>query len=236
MDAQPRYGVKSEYKPIKVLDKPLRTQTGIVSLLTALEANPMDLQRLRETLSEPETPLTNSVLVYRLRYVLTLLRYYRPSFDELSHEERWGLVEKTYTRVNQLLTASRQLMEFLEYGEPDRDLRPALENANRDVQAAVLHAVEDMSASQIAKRLKVASKGKYQTKGGHRTVEKMVERGKKLLKDALGEDGWQKQIEAMKADREWFNSLDETQQGIYLRLDRDRMTEEEAREYVARYG
>jgi hypothetical protein len=39
VEARPPYGVKREYKPIKVLDKPLKTQTAIVSLLTILEAN-----------------------------------------------------------------------------------------------------------------------------------------------------------------------------------------------------
>jgi hypothetical protein len=33
-------------------------------------------------------------------------------------------------------------MEFLEYGVPGQDLRPVVENANRDVQTAVFKDVE----------------------------------------------------------------------------------------------
>lgn len=146
VDARPPYGDKSEYKPIKVLDKFLRTQTAIISLLTALEATPMDQAKLRQALSEAKSPLRDSLPAYEFGYVLSLLRYYRPSFDELPHEEQLGLVEEACKRVNKSLEASRHLVEFLEYGRPNRDLRPAIENANQDVRAAVLRALEGLSS------------------------------------------------------------------------------------------
>jgi hypothetical protein len=40
----------------------------------------------------------------------------------------------------------------------------------------------------------------------------------------------------MKADREWFRSLNARQQRIYSMLDKDHMSEEEARRYVKRFG
>jgi hypothetical protein len=240
VDARPPYSVKREYKPIKVLDRPLWTQTAFVSLLTILEANQKNIRKLQETLSEGGSSIKGASLTDMLRYVLSLLRYYRPNFEELSDEEQLGLVEETCKRINRLLMASRQLMEYLEYGAPGRDLRVAIENANRDVNAAVLKDVEGLSSSNIAKRLGSSTsekaRKKYKEKGGHRTADKMVERGKGLLEDALGEDGWRKQVEAMKADREWFRGLSAEQQRIYSQLDRDRISEEEARRYVARFS
>ncbi len=224
------------YKSIEVLDKPLRTQTAIISLLTALEASPLDaVGNLSEAVSREE--LLNRLP--RLRgfcYILSLLQYYRPTFDELSHEEQLSLIEETSKRVNSFLVASRQLVNFLEYGVPNRDLRPAIEHANRDVEAAVLHDVDGLSASKIAERLGLSTGEKYRIKGGHRTVEKMAERGRKLLEGALGKEGWQKRIEAMKADAKWFRGLSSTQQAIYSQLERENMTEEEARQYIAELG
>jgi len=237
VNARPLYGDRRGYKPIRVLDKPLRTQTAIISLLTTLEASPIDAERLREELSQ-ENPLIHSVQYYSYKYVLSLLRYYRPTFDELPHQDQLDLIVETCNRMNSFFTASRQLVEFLEYGVPSRDLRPAIENANRDVNATVLRDVEGLSLSQIAKRLGLSTDetDEQNDKRDYPQVRQMIKRGKKLLEGALGEDGWRKQIEVMKADRDWFRSLNTAQQRTYTTLDRNRMTEEEARQYVARYG
>ena len=47
---------------------------------------------------------------------------------------RLSLVEGTCARIYEFLEALRKLMEFLEYGTPDGDLRRSMENADRDVK------------------------------------------------------------------------------------------------------
>jgi hypothetical protein len=229
-----RHSKEPGYKTIEVLDRPLKTQTAIISLLTVLEAGPIDTMRMREALQEGAQSLDSPLQVHEFRFVLSLLRYHRPSFDELPSEDQVGLIEEICKRVNTFLIASRKLVVFLEYGVPGQDLRPAIENANRDVMAAVFRDVEGLSSPQIAQRFQLSADN-YRIKGGNRGVDKMVERGRNLLEKALGKTGWQEQIDVMKADGEWFRNLNAAQRAIYSLLDRDNMTDEEARRYVARF-
>jgi hypothetical protein len=253
-------GVKSGYKSIKVFDRPLRTQMAIIGALTVLETGPIDTERLREALSQlsqTEPSLERSIdereraawwgelgeegfkwrtdlqLPY-LRYVLSLLRYYRPSFDELPHEQQLDLIALASERVNKLLTAARQLVEFLEYGASDQDLRPAAEDANRDVRAAVLKDVEEMSVIQIAERLDLHVTKTQRDERDHPRVRQMIKRGKKMLGSALGKEGWRKQVEAMKAEAKRWQELSAEEQTIEMLAEQDDVTVEEARKrYVA---
>lgn len=86
------HGEMHGYRTIEVLDKPLKTQTAIISLLTVLEAGPIDTAMLREALQERAQPLDSSLQVHEFRFVLSLLRYHRPSFDELyPPKTKWAL-------------------------------------------------------------------------------------------------------------------------------------------------
>jgi hypothetical protein len=195
----------------------------------------IDLDGLEENLSQDDSSLSFTLQFFELRYVLHLLRYYRPSFDELPRQDKLNLIEETSKRVNAFLKASRQLVQFLDFGVPGRDLRPARKNANRDVKAAVLKDVEYLESRQIAERLGLSSDN-YKTKGGNRTVDKMIERGRELLESALGEEGWQEWIKVMKVDAEWFRNLSAGQRGLYLRLDRDRLSDAEIRRQIEELG
>jgi hypothetical protein len=246
-------GDKSGYKSIKVFDRPLRTQMAIIGALTVLETGPIDTERLREALSQTEPPLERSInereraawwgelgeegfkwltdlqMPY-LYYVLSLLRYYRPSFDELPHEQQLDLIVLASERVNNLLTAARQLVEFLEYGASGQDLRPAAVDANRDVRAAVLKDVEDdMGVIQIAERLGLDVTEKDRDKRDHPTVRQMIKRGRKMLESALGTEGWRKQVEAMKAEAKRWQELSAEEQIVEMLAERDDVTLEEAR-------
>lgn len=242
------------YRNIEVFDEPLRTQTAITALLTVLEANPIDVEKIREALSEVESPLEHSVderwftawwgylgdegyewneKIQRnqFQYLLALLRHYRPDFDELPHKEQVGLISGASERVNSFLVASRQLVGFLEYGTPGRDLREAAEDAKRDVRAAVLKDVEGLGSIKIAERFRLPISEKYRTKNEHKGVLEMVKRGRKMLERALGKDGWQKQVEAMKADAEWYSKLSTKEKAVQAMVDRG-MSIEEARQQL----
>ena len=254
-------GGKSGYKSIKVFDRPLRTQMAIIGALTVLETGPIDTKRLREALSQlsqTEPPLERSInereraawwgelgeegfkwltdlqMPY-LYHVLSLLRYYRPSFDELPHEQQFDLIAQAGERVNTLLTAARQLVEFLEYGAPDQDLRAAAKDANRDVRAAMLKDVEDMGSIQIAERFGLNITEKDRDQRDHPRVRQMIKRGRKMLESALGTEGWRKQVEAMKAEAKRWQELSDEKQTIEMWVEQDDVTVEEARKrYVAR--
>jgi hypothetical protein len=213
---------KHGYKEIRVSDKPLRTDKAILAALTVLEGKEVNVKELRERLAQNDESVDKLLSIQGLRkglkgvgesnvlnldYVFLLLRYHRPGFDDLSREERIDLIEQTCSHINELLEASRKLTAFLEYGAPGRRQKPAARDANRDVKAAVLKDVDKLTHREIGKELGIALPEDFDYKGDHPTVRQMVKRGRSILERVLGKRGWQKQIEAMRAEAERWNSL-----------------------------
>jgi hypothetical protein len=145
-------------------------------------------------------------------FVLPLLRYYKPDFDSRSPEEKQELMERTFDYVNDFLDSLRRLQNFLEYGVPNqKKLTPSVREPGRDVQAAVLHDVDGLSYREIGERMRIAPPD-LAIKGENQTVRKMVDRGSRVLVAAFGEVGWRKQVEKMKAEKDWWQSLSEEEQ------------------------
>jgi hypothetical protein len=217
------------YKNVAISDEPLRTDKAIIAALTALEGRPMDAQRLARVLPEVVPAYGESVwdrwtrtlrerrsdedlvealegLRYHqaLDYVLTLLRYHRPGFDEMPREERVALVAGTCSYINAFLETLRKLVAFLEHGTPGRRIPAATKAAARDVGAAVLKDVDGLTYREIGH------------KGDHPTVRKMVRRGRRLLEQALGAEGWRVQAEAMRVEAERWSSLSEEEREAVL--------------------
>ncbi len=224
------------YRNVAISDEPLRTDKAIVAALTALEGRPLDAERLAKALPEVVPFYGEAVwdrwtkilkerrddgdlietlegLRYHqaLDYVLTLLRYHRPGFDEMPREERVALVAGTCSCVNRFLEALRKLMAFLEHGTPGRRIPAATKAATRDVKAAVLKDVDGLTYRGIGKELGVPPPEDAGHKGDHPTVRKMVRRGRAILVRALGEEGWRRQAEAMRAEAARWRSLSEAQ-------------------------
>jgi hypothetical protein len=153
---------EDENTRIGVLDRPLRTQESMIALLTVLEGVHIEAQQVQDSQDQATESTRSRRPGYQ--YVLHLLHYYRPSYDSLSREEQRDLVDATVERVNAFLKASRQLVEFLEYGVPNRKQRAALQDANRDVRAAVLSEVEGLSSPRIAERFGLSLSDAYKTK------------------------------------------------------------------------
>jgi hypothetical protein len=222
------------YRNVAISDEPLRTDKAIIAAMTALEGRPMDAERLGKALPEVIPAYGESVwdrwtktlkerrsdeeIVEALEglrhhqsldYVLTLLRYHRPGFDALPREERVALVAGTCSYVNAFLEALRKLMAFLEHGTPGRRIPAATKAAARDIKAAVLKDVDDLTYREIGRELGVPPPEDAGHKGDHPTVRKMVRRGRRVLEQALGVEGWHTQAEAMRVEAERWNSLSE---------------------------
>ncbi len=231
------------YREISVSDEPLRTDAAIISALTALEVRPLDLGVLREVLPYV-LPLRGESFYDRwirtlkdrsvdcgiksrlddlchyqtLDYVLALLRYHRPGFDDLPRNERVDLVAETCTHANELVEVLRKLVSFLEHGRPNRRGPAATKVAARDVRAAVLKDVDGFTNRRIGEELCIPLPADFLIKGDHPTVRKMVGRGRKVLERALGEKGWQRQAEVMRSEAARWHSLDETQRQAELEI------------------
>jgi hypothetical protein len=222
---------KRGYREVRVSDKPIRTDTAIVSALTALERRTVDVEGLRESLEkgyisldespymqEPENdgppPLGRDENPAGVDYVLLLLRYHRPDFGSLSSEEKSGLLVHACARINQFLAALKKLTSFLEYGTPTGQARAVTRGADMDVRAATLRDVVGLTYREIGEELDVPPPKDFEIKGDYARVRQMVTRGRKILVLALGEDGWRRHIEAMKAEAKRWNSLSEVEQEV----------------------
>ncbi len=221
------------YREISVSDEPLRTDAAIIATLTALEYRPLDVGILREVLPAIlplrgesfwdrwtrvlEAQSSDGALPSRLKdlrhhqtldYVLALLRYHRPGFDDLPPTERANSVVETCEHANELMQVLRKFLAFLEHGRPNRRGSAATRVVARDVKAAILKDVDGLTNRQIGDELSVPLPADFLIKGDHPTVRKMVRRGKKILEDALGDEGWRAQAEAMKAEATRWRSID----------------------------
>ena len=213
---------KRGYREVRVSDKPIRTDTAIVSALTALEGRALNVEELRESFEQDGTSFDESLYVEEtinygplpLDYVLLLLRYHRPDFSLLSREEKSGLLVHTCARINQFLDALRKLMSFLEYGTPSGQAKAPTRDADKDVRATTLRDVVGLTYREIGEELDVPPPKDFEFKGDYPRVRQMVIRGRKILVLALGEDGWRRHIEAMKAEAKRWNSLSVVEQEV----------------------
>jgi hypothetical protein len=135
-------------------------------------------------------------------YITLLLEHFRPDLNSYPPDKQIELFKETCKQVNAFLRASRQLTNFLEYGAPNRDTRPEVENVVRDARAAVLRDGGGLTHRQIGEVLDVPLTAYSRLKGGHDTVSKMVQRGRTILESAFGEEGWREKAQAIKADAE----------------------------------
>jgi hypothetical protein len=141
---------------IEVIENPRRIDASILAMLTVLEGRPIKAERVREAFKTGAVPHEEyDDLVGSVLHANSLLHYFRQDFEHLPQEVRLPLVEGTCARIYDFLEALRKLMEFLEYGTPDRNLRRAIENADRDVKAAVLRDVDDLTEPKIAEELNI---------------------------------------------------------------------------------
>jgi hypothetical protein len=234
------------FKNVTILSTPRRTDTAILAALTALEGKPPPApERLDDSAIEAflrlRQPTSGSVdvseqewvkgylLMTKLDYVVALLRHFRPEFDDLPRGDQVALVREACKRVNSFLEALQQLTAFLEYGSFGKDLRPAMEDVERDIQAAVLQDIEGLSSVKLGQALGVEAPASDEFKRTNSRALHMAKRGRRLLIDAFGNEGWQELVERKRAERNHFLSLDAEEQSLIRFAEDERMIIEEAR-------
>jgi hypothetical protein len=113
-----------------------------------------------------------------VEYVISLLRHYRPNFDSLPREEQRGLVKGGCKRVTRYLKDTRELSAFLEYGVSNTDFRSKVEDAERDIHAAELQDVQELSSLKLGEELGVAAPPSDLVKRTNSTANAMAKRGR----------------------------------------------------------
>jgi hypothetical protein len=125
-------------------------------------------------------------------------------------EEQLMLVGKFRRLINRSLEAQRDLAAFLEYGTPQQGLpKRVVEQARAQVRAAVLADVEGLSHRDIAVELGTPVPKSHGSDKKVPAVQRMVEAGRDILDNALGEGEWSNRAEWMKWEAEHYLSLDE---------------------------
>ena len=200
----------------------------------------------KDTSSEEWEPVFRSLRNFQdrgkdlahLSYLLHLLRYYRPEFDKYSLREKLELITRADNHIKDYLESLQKLQAFLGYGTPNRKLMPTVKEPKRDVRVAILYDVEGLNYRQIGERMKIPLPPDADIKGEHQTVRKMVERGRRILEKAFGEEGWRERAKAMKAQKAWWWSLSreerDKERDIELTALGHRISIEEARQWVER--
>jgi len=191
-------------------------------LVQALEE---DMREFRYAYDDPQVHTAHT-----LAYVVALLRYCRPEFDNLPREERVALVKEGCKRVVRFLEALRHLEAFLEYWEPEQDLRSKVEDAARDITAAELQDVEGLSNLKLGEFLGIEPPPSEAFKRTNSTARDRAKRGRRLLISALGEEGWGKLVEAKRAQRDGYWSRSEEERSLLQFAENDGMTPEQARQ------
>jgi hypothetical protein len=157
----------------------------------------------------------------RLTPLYELLRYFRPDFDVLSEKERIALLERTIGYVNEYMKALRRLTAFLQYGEakayeglPTRRVTQAA----KQVRAAEFRELvrtehgAPLPYRKIGKLLGEKPKPGQATRSYEARISRMVEAGRGILKQALGEEGYRAYMEEKRAELEHWQTLSEDEQ------------------------
>jgi hypothetical protein len=234
------------YKSVTILSAPLRTDVAILAALTSLEGKRIAPEELDDSAVEAFLRLSEStsdsvemseqewmkglMLMPKLEYVTALLRHFRPEFNDLSRENQLALVREACKRMNIYLEALHQLAAFLEYGSPGKDLRPAIEDAERDIRAAELQDIEGLSSVRLGEVLGVKAPASDEFKRTNSRASNMAKRGRRLLVNAFGEEGWQKLAEEKRAEQDQFLALSAEERGLVEFAEAEGLTIEEARQ------
>jgi hypothetical protein len=153
---------------------------------------------------------------YRFMLADDLLRHFRDDYGERPLTEQVRLVIQVLQRTNEFLEAARRLALCIQHADPSGGLPTTpIKNAERDVRAAELRDIEGLSFVEIGKRLKVKQFSSEKVKGDNRRLrEEIVPNGRKILREALGDAGYQEHIKSAKAVRERHRNLSKEERKI----------------------
>jgi hypothetical protein len=157
----------------------------------------------------------------RLTPLYELLRYFRPELDEVSEKERVQLLGRTIGYVNAYLKALRRLTDFLQYGKagayeglPTKQVTQAA----KQVRAAEFRELvrteqgDPLPYAKIGKLLGEKPTPGQAPRSYEGRIKRMVEAGKGILKQALGEQGYRDYMEEKRAELEHWQTLGKREQ------------------------
>jgi hypothetical protein len=177
-------------------------------------------QAMRDLHLYKEGPVraTDFIEGLRLTPVYELLRYFRPELDDMSEKERIELLERTIGYINGYLKALRRLTAFLQYGKAGAyeglPTKPVTQAA-KQVRAAEFRELvrtergAPLPYAKIGKLLGERPTPGQDPRSYDARIKRMVEAGKGILKQALGEQGYRDYVEEKRTELEHWQTLSE---------------------------
>lgn len=131
------------------------------------------------------------------------MQHYRADYSELSPDEQGRLLIQILGHTNKFLEAARRLVLCIQHADPNEGLPTnPIKNAERDVRAAELREIEKLSFVEIGKKIGVEQFKSEEHKGDNKRVrEEIVPNGQRILREALGDAGYQQHIDSGRAER-----------------------------------
>ncbi len=193
------------YHPMTVRDEFFRVDMAVLAVLVVMEADrtkPREDHEYKGT--EPE-----------LDFAKAALRYYRGAwFDGLPPKDQKDLAIRVYRRMYDVLESMRLLTTLLEYGEPGKNLTThPMEEARSYVRAAELRHVQGLKNFEVAEALGLPKPKDYDAEDSYdrgkygRKARDRIQKGEKILIEALGEEGFRKHVKESKSEKERWETF-----------------------------
>ena len=204
------YGDERWYQSVELRDAVPRTDMAILAAVSAFEGtelsgagkskkNPQPaLERIRHHL-EGKLYRLESNEERLLNLARDYVRHYRLGELDEESEEGIEILLGTCKRVSKIVKYTRQLIDYLTFGQPGTNTTPEVKEAQVAVRAAELFHIEGVSPREVGRRLDREPSPSDLVKGGHSRAKQLIEDGERLFKQFLGEDGWREHVAAQRA-------------------------------------
>jgi hypothetical protein len=181
-----------------------------------------DLEAVKRAVAADPTVLENAgsdamQAAARMPFVEDVLRRYHPDFCDRPREERIDLLIQGSQHVDPAWRALDALREFVQSGSQEGREKRKSPDPQLDVRAAELKEALGLTHREIGKILHVPRTQTDVHQGGHRRVGHIIERGRRLLIENLGEAGYSAHIEDVRADLRRRHALSDRDR-LLLRL------------------
>jgi hypothetical protein len=169
-----------------------------------------------------------------IEYAEHLLAAYHPNFRDYAAGDRADLIRRTLEHLNRVSESIENLQTYLEYAGPERKAVPPVANPTRDVSAALLNEVCGYSSLQVGEELGFRVPADAAIKGENQTVRRAIQRGRALLEQCFGREGWRARAERMGEMRRRWESLEgQPKRQFYTLLAEERGTTAEEEQHTA---
>jgi len=146
--------------------------------------------------------LRSSELEKASEYATRLIQHYHSDFDPRASEEEAKYLIRTIERLSKVSEHLDGFAQYLQYTGPRKSKAVApMQDPERDVRAAILSDVHEMSFPKIGEELGIPPGPNWEIKRENKNAGNAVKSGRRLLERHFGAEEWRTKAERMRAAR-----------------------------------